>query len=180
MDWKWLFTSFDGRINRKKFWLGVVVLIVVALVVYFVVGALIGVSMFAGMSAVGPDGTVDIDALTAVTARANWFALVMFLVFLWPNAALWIKRRHDRGSSGIDVWVFFGLQAIATLLAALGLSTTLTDMGNGVMIPMPNMIATVLGVVVGLLGLYLLVVGGFLKGTAGENKYGPDPLAGKD
>ena len=26
MDWKYLFTSFDGRINRAKFWAGVGVL----------------------------------------------------------------------------------------------------------------------------------------------------------
>ena len=26
MDWKWLLTSFDGRINRAKFWAGVGVL----------------------------------------------------------------------------------------------------------------------------------------------------------
>ena len=28
MDWKYLFTSFDGRINRAKFWAGVGVFIV--------------------------------------------------------------------------------------------------------------------------------------------------------
>jgi uncharacterized membrane protein YhaH (DUF805 family) len=29
-----------------------------------------------------------------------------------------------------------------------------------------------------LLGLWILVQAGFLKGTAGPNQYGPDPLGG--
>jgi len=32
MDWKWLFTSFDGRINRAKFWAGIGVMFVVMIV----------------------------------------------------------------------------------------------------------------------------------------------------
>jgi uncharacterized membrane protein YhaH (DUF805 family) len=35
-----------------------------------------------------------------------------------------------------------------------------------------------LSVIVGIFGLYMLVVLGFLKGTAGPNNYGPDPLQG--
>lgn len=180
MDWKWLFTSFDGRIGRKQFWIGIVVLIIVSIVVYFVAGSLIGVSMLGGITAMNADGSIDMDALQATMTRANWFSLIMLLIFLWPGAALWIKRRHDRGSSGIDVWIFYGLQLLSVLLGALGLTMTMTDMGNGVMFPTPNVVSMILGVVVGLLGLYLLIVGGFLKGTAGENAYGPDPLAGKD
>lgn len=177
MDWKWLYTSFEGRISRKQFWIGVVVLAVVALVVYFVIGSFVGVSMFAGMSAIGPDGTLDVEALQAVMVRASWFSLIMFLIFLWPSAAVWIKRRHDRGSSGIDVWIVYGLQAIGSIMAVLGLATVMTDMGNGMMLPAQSPIAMGLGVITGLGGLYLLVVCGFLRGNAGQNAYGADPLA---
>ena len=32
MDWRYLFTSMDGRINRRAFWMGIVVLIVISLI----------------------------------------------------------------------------------------------------------------------------------------------------
>ena len=32
MDWKYLLTSFDGRINRAKFWAGVVMMIIINIV----------------------------------------------------------------------------------------------------------------------------------------------------
>jgi uncharacterized membrane protein YhaH (DUF805 family) len=178
MNWQSLFTSFDGRIGRKQFWIGVVVLMVASIVVYFIVGPIFGVSMFAGMNAVSADGNVDVEALQATITRANWFSLIMFALFLWPGAALTIKRRHDRGSTGIEVWVIYGLQGLSALVAALGIGMTLTDMGGGVMLPMPGIISTVIGAVAGIGSLYLLIVCGFLKGTDGENAYGPDPLAG--
>ncbi|TIO90373.1 MAG: DUF805 domain-containing protein, partial [Mesorhizobium sp.] len=31
MDWKYLLTSFDGRINRAKFWAGIGIFIVIAI-----------------------------------------------------------------------------------------------------------------------------------------------------
>jgi uncharacterized membrane protein YhaH (DUF805 family) len=43
-------------------------------------------------------------------------------------------------------------------------------------VPTPTPLLVVLGLVAGILGIYLLVVCGFLKGTAGSNNYGPDPL----
>ena len=32
MDWKYLFTSFEGRIGRQQMWMGIIVLMVVSLV----------------------------------------------------------------------------------------------------------------------------------------------------
>jgi uncharacterized membrane protein YhaH (DUF805 family) len=41
---------------------------------------------------------------------------------------------------------------------------------------MPTMLFSALGIVSAIFGIYLLVVLGFLKGTAGANSYGADPL----
>ena len=38
MDWKHLFLDFSGRINRKPFWIGMVILFLVNLVVSQVLG----------------------------------------------------------------------------------------------------------------------------------------------
>ena len=41
MDWKHLFLDFSGRINRKPFWIGMVILFLVNLVVSQVLGGLL-------------------------------------------------------------------------------------------------------------------------------------------
>lgn len=79
MDWKYLFTSFDGRINRGKFWAGVGVLIAVALV--------------AGL----------IDMLLGTTMGQGGFGIVSLLASLasiYFALALYAKRWHDRDKSG--------------------------------------------------------------------------------
>ena len=60
---------------------------------------------------------------------------------------------------------------------ALGIGMSTMDVG-GTSIPVPGPIVTGLGFIVGIYAIYLLVVLGFLKGTAGPNNYGPDPLQG--
>ena len=172
MDWKWLYTSFDGRISRKQFWIGAIVLAVVSIVVSFAIASIMGVSLFSVAMMNG-----DAEAMLAQSARLAWINLIIYLIFCWPAYALSVKRRHDRGATGILVLVSIGLGILTYLLQGFGLGYSMMDMGNGVMVPMPNMISTALGVVSGLLALYLLVVLGFLKGYEGENAYGPDPLA---
>ncbi|MGI9665923.1 MAG: DUF805 domain-containing protein [Acidimicrobiia bacterium] len=92
MDWQHLLFQFDGRINRAKFWAGVVAVFVVVLIV----------------------------AIVAVIANSSavWtlYALVV-LLSLWPNLALSIKRWHDRGKTGW--WVLIGLVPIIGGLWAL-------------------------------------------------------------
>ena len=38
-----LFTSFEGRINRAKWWLGVVILIIVQGIVYYIIASAMGI-----------------------------------------------------------------------------------------------------------------------------------------
>ena len=39
MDFQYLFTSFDGRINRAKYWAGIVILAIISIVLGFIIGA---------------------------------------------------------------------------------------------------------------------------------------------
>ncbi len=117
MDWKYLLTSFDGRINRAKFWAAVGVMIAASIVAAIIDG-LLGLSI--GQSGLGILGAI------------------VSLVSIYIGAAVYAKRWHDRDKSG---W-----WTLIVLVPFIG-------------------------------GIWLLVECGFLQGTPGPNKYGPDPLA---
>lgn len=168
-----LFTSMDGRINRQPFWIGIIILIVATIVVSFILMSIFGVSMM-GMAT---GSLANGDALMAMTRTSAWVNLIVLLIFAYPSAALMIKRRHDRGSSGVEVWAAIGVNALGILLQALGIGYAVQEFG-GTSVMMPGLLNTILGLIGLVLGLYLLVVCGFLKGTPGDNAYGPDPLGG--
>ena len=86
IDWKDLLFSFDGRINRGKFWLGIVASWVVAIVVF----GLLGIILF---------------QISAVLGYIVWF--VVYVGLIWIGIALSIKRWHDRDKSGW--WILIGL-----------------------------------------------------------------------
>ena len=82
IDWQHLLLQFDGRINRAKFWLGVVAIWVVEIIVFMIAAA--------------------------VGSGAFWLLTnLLILLLLWPALAVAIKRWHDRGKSGW--WVLIGL-----------------------------------------------------------------------
>ena len=121
-----LLFSFQGRVNRAKFWLVHVVMWVVILIVF---------SAILGSAAMSSDPQA---ALQSVGAVGLIILLVVYILALWIGLAVAAKRWHDRNKSAW--WILI------------------------VVVP-----------VVG--GLWYLIECGFLKGTTGPNKYGPDPLA---
>ena len=106
-----------------------------------------------------------------------WASLILFVIFAYPGYALSIKRRHDRDNNGMDFIIYLALTAIVLLLQALGIGWETTTVGS-VAIPTPAMWLNLLNLALGIFAIYMLVVLGFLKGTAGPNQYGPDPLGG--
>ena len=70
VDWKYLFTTFEGRIGRRDWWTGVVVLFVASVIVSILFG---------------DTGLVSF--------------ILSILIFL-AGLALHVKRCHDRGKSG--------------------------------------------------------------------------------
>ena len=46
MDFGYLYTSFEGRINRKPYWIGLIVLIIVMMVIIFCASFLLIGSIF--------------------------------------------------------------------------------------------------------------------------------------
>ena len=123
-----LFFSFNGRINRAKFWLGNVALWVVYVILMIVGGGGMMMSFDPNnpQAAGGGMGVMGI------------IVLIVYIAMIWPALAIGVKRWHDRDKSGW--WVLIALVPI------IG-------------------------------GLWYLIECGFLEGTKGPNKFGPDPLA---
>ena len=94
-------------------------------------------------------------------------ALVIGLICLYPSFALMLKRAHDRNRPTWLIAIFFGLMAAATLLRPDDVDNMTETPTLFVLIAIPWI----------LLSLFFLVDLGFLRGTRGPNRYGPDPLA---
>lgn len=144
-----LLTTANGRISRQQWWIGTVVVIVVSIVLSIVL---------------------------AIIGLGAWGQLIASLALLYPTYCIGVKRRQDRDNNGLDVKILLGVSAVASILQAFGIGYTVTDLGNGVMMPSPDLWLTIVYVALGILAIYLLVQLGFLKGTPGANSYGADPL----
>ena len=147
-----LYTTTDGRISRKQWWIGVVGIIIASIVLAIILGL------------VGLGGT------------SGWGQLIAFVILFYPNWCLGIKRRQDRDNNAMDFKVLMGVSGLLTLVQAFGIGVTMTDLGNGVIVPTPDMWLSILFMLLGVFGIYMLVQLGFLKGTPGANTYGADPL----
>jgi uncharacterized membrane protein YhaH (DUF805 family) len=156
MDFRYLYTSFDGRINRKPFWIASLIMMGVAILLTMVV--IVPASM---MSA----------------GLGTFLSLLLSLAFLYPVVALGVKRLHDRGKSGKLMAVFLAPGVLMQLGDLLGLTGRQQVIG-GETIYLPNMLGWILILVSFGVAIWALVELGFLKGTAGVNAYGPDPLSG--
>ena len=83
-DWKYLFTSFNGRITRETFWVGLAVLITVN----------IGISLIGAF-------------LGMIFGPLSYLAMLASLAMIYPAVALNAKRWHDLDKSGW--WSLVGL-----------------------------------------------------------------------
>jgi uncharacterized membrane protein YhaH (DUF805 family) len=154
------FTGMDGRINRQAWWLGVIVLIVVAIVLNFILGAVMG----GGMPSL--NDLMDPVFLAAYAQKQGWISLIIGLVTAYPYIALSVKRRHDRNNNGYDAIGLIVFSLLWSLVQALGAVNS------------TNPLYMIVSIVFLIYAIYVLVQLGFLKGTVGPNNYGPDPLQG--
>jgi uncharacterized membrane protein YhaH (DUF805 family) len=149
MNFASLFTRFEGRISRKPFWTGIVILLVVGVVILIA-------SLFA-------TGERDYPVI-----RFNIFVITVAL--LYPLYAVGAKRLHDRGRpayTGLVFLVPWLLHQITNMVGITGDPTAVNAID----------IAFILINLV--LFVWFLVDLGILRGAAGPNDYGPDPLQGQ-
>jgi uncharacterized membrane protein YhaH (DUF805 family) len=130
------FTSFDGRIPRKTFWLALLVMLVISWILQFIIFAIFG----GGAMTVDPTLSPEAQAAAMEQAMSGMMLPlgIVILLTLWPSLAIYAKRWHDRNKSG---W-----WSLIMLVPIIG-------------------------------GIWMLVELGFLRGTEGANRFGPDPIA---
>jgi uncharacterized membrane protein YhaH (DUF805 family) len=94
MDWAYLLNSFEGRISRKTFWIGMAVLVSAEI----------------------------LGHLVAQTLQGDRLSAIVDLAFTYPEFAIAAKRAHDRDLPIWILIVFFGGGAMLDLLTVLQLT----------------------------------------------------------
>ena len=155
-----MFTGFEGRINRAKWWLGAIILLVVGVIIAMILSAILGASMWGGAT-VAPDGTITYDL--SVLRLAAIAQLITFVIVVYPWLSLTTKRLNDRDRPRALAYVFLLPSVLSILVGLLGLATMTS-------------IAWLTTLITLAIGIWALVELGILKGTTGPNANGPDPL----
>jgi uncharacterized membrane protein YhaH (DUF805 family) len=151
MSFRNLFTSYEGRIGRKAFWIGNLIIIAIMLVIV----ASLAVIKLANDIELGRRGEAILG-------------LMLFLIPLYPWTAIYVKRLHDRGRPGILAALYLVPAFLAEVAAVLGIAG---DPDNW------NVFDYLFNGIVLVVAIWFLIELGFLRGTPGPNRYGPDPLA---
>lgn len=154
MNFRDLYTSFDGRISRKPLWLGMIGLVVVGIAISLLIVA--PVTLFS-------------------PTVGSLLGLLISLALLYPACALGVKRLHDRGKSGHLMAVFIAPGLIYQIADLLGLVSREVTV-NGQILPVPTALGSALGLVTLVVAIWALVALGLRKGTPGTNAYGPSPV----
>jgi uncharacterized membrane protein YhaH (DUF805 family) len=99
IDWKHLLFEFDGRINRAKFWAGIVAAWIISIVFAIIIAIGVGINS------------------SGVWVIVGILGIALYVAIVWMGLAISIKRWHDRGKSGW--WVLISLVPIIGGLWAL-------------------------------------------------------------
>lgn len=160
MDWKDFLFNFEGRINRAKWWLAVLIIVVFTILISVVLLPLIGLSMMtASESTVG-----------------TLFSIVLTAVIGYPATAVMMKRLNDRERPHWLVYVFWAPTVVNLLGQLFGLTVTMQNIGGLQEVMVPTTLGWIIQGISLPIAIWALVELGILKGTEGPNPHGPDPL----
>jgi len=161
INWGNLLFGFSGRINRAKWWLTVLVAVIINILVSVV------------------SNVVESAAVIGI------IGIVSFVALFWVSLAAGVKRLHDLNRTGAWLILFYlgpvllaavffaivGLDVMAALVSDKSLDgTTMARVGTT---------AIIMGVLALILYVWAFVWFGCLRGSVGPNEYGPDPLEGR-
>jgi len=169
MDWTWYLFRFDGRIGRAGFWCSLIFVLCGMLLLLFLCA---GVMFAFGVTI----PSVDFDAQNVfrvldpaayqLSLLDNVPLLLLQLsataLLLWIYLAILVKRLHDRDKSAWWLLAYFVLPGLFKQFAER----------------LPDtywMLPIALAVIV--LTFASFLEPGFLRGTKGPNRFGPDPEA---
>ena len=97
MDWNYLLNSFNGRINRKTFWIAFTTVTAIEILCHMIAYRLEG------------------ERLSAIVD----------LAFTYPEFAITAKRAQDRDMPAWIPGIFFGIGALLDLITVMGMSGTI-------------------------------------------------------
>jgi len=177
--------SFSGRINRAKQWAILLVTLVHAIIVGIIFSETIG---FLTIADVVQGKTMLRAVLESPQARIFAMAfVVLYLVAFYVGCAISAKRLHDRNKSAWWLLVFIALPLVLqipllTYLPALfeHLSNVIHAAQTNAAPPLPPLeppLVTITRGAATLISLWAFVELYCLSGTAGDNRFGSDPLA---
>jgi uncharacterized membrane protein YhaH (DUF805 family) len=140
--------SFAGRLNRARFWLANIVLFMVGLVL-------------------APISSLSWTLIATSPLSIAALVLVSFanLSVMFSGLAVAIKRLHDRDKPAWWLLLFYLVPWVLLTIAYY------TAPGTGAAEVRLILVLASLSI-----AIWYLVELGFLRGTAGPNRYGPDPL----
>ena len=156
-----LFLSFDGRIARGQWWIGVILLFVVLIVLSLIIGAIFGTGFFGSL-----------------------LTFLLSLAALYPSITLATKRLADRGNPPMPrVAFFFGPGLLLSLMSAFNIGYRPADMGGMTGMPgmpagdvmVPGMLVWILMLISLIAFVWALIELGILAGDKDANAYGPPP-----
>jgi len=161
MNWRSLFFSFRGRVNRAKYWLALLIILIVSAVL-----RVIRIIVEYNWDVVGEQDMADSVAGLVTLAVITLVVLAVSLTCLVAGLALATKRLHDRDKSAWWLLVFYLLPSVLGVV------------GAGVSMATESWLAfMLLGAVAVVISIWAFIELGCLRGTPGANQYGPDPLA---
>lgn len=106
--------------------------------------------------------------LGANTTALMVITIIWQILIAYPAYNLMAKRFHDRNKP--STYALYAIIAIVVLsIISLFLQPPIGEM--------PGALSMIVSVITLIIGIWLLIELGFLRGTVGPNTYGPDPVA---
>lgn len=159
------YASFSGRARRKEFWLFILATIILGIISQII------------------EATAGLYYLVADIIPVGILTTLLSLALLIPSTAVAVRRLHDTNRS----W-FWLLMIYLPGLFFLFFSAIIPLVAQSLITEESNLYVTLISIigmtaalsipmlVIQLVGTIWLLVLFMLKGTAGENHFGPDPL----
>lgn len=149
-----LFRAIEGRISRKQYWIGSLLLFLAIMAISLIVVAILGT-----------------EVLGHSTGAARGAEMLIMALILAASVPLVVKRLQDRNKSPRYAWLLYGPALISAIGDKLGFTRMSTE---------PNMLGYALALFNLIIGIWFFIELGFLRGTPGPNDYGSDPLAARE
>jgi uncharacterized membrane protein YhaH (DUF805 family) len=159
INWGNLLFGFSGRINRAKWWLSILIYIIVG-VVAAIIAAVVGETV------------------------GNLVSLAAVIPQIWIALAAGAKRLHDlnRTAAWLVLFVLGPVVLIILFFVIAGMDVVFalaTGDLDAATLARVGAIGAILGLLWLILAIWALIWFGCLRGTVGPNQYGPDPLEGR-